>query len=400
MQGAQGPESPGRLISGGGPTADLIRAIQSAALAQDPPEVWPDDLCLALNLCLEARIPTAVFWGGDLVAFYNDAYADMIADRHPEILGRPGARSWPEAWDDVQGIFASVMSTGRPELEHNQRLNLRRHGRLDESFFSYSFSPIRSWDGAVGGVFCTVLETTSEVLLHRRTSTLRDVAFVGAGEGIATYVCGRALGAMSDNPYDLPFAGLYLIDPEPNVAVRVASYGVDVRSGLFPDLQDPADPQPWPFSKALDSVTALVTDLPTEFAGLVAGFWPEPIREAALLRLPAFGGAAATAVLVVGLSPRLAFDAAYRQFLEQLATQLGTAIESARLRTAERDEAANLRLALETNRRIGAAIGVVMTVHKLTEEQAFDRLRQASQHTRRKLRDVADEVVRTGWLAE
>lgn len=400
MQGAAAPGSSDRRVSGLGRAADLIRALQSEALAQDPPQVWPDALLLALNLCLEASIPTAIWWGDDLVQYHNDAFAEMIADRHPETLGRAYTRSWPEIWADVRDIFAAVISTGRPELAYNQRLNLRRHGRLDESFFSYSFSPIRSLDGSVGGVYCTVLETTREVLLHRRTSSLRDVALVGAGEGIPTYVCARALGAMSDNPYDIPFAAVYLVDQDTAVAVRVASYGLDAGGGVFPDSQDPADVEPWPFATALDGVTFLVNDLSSVFGDLVAGPWPEPIREAAILQLPSFGPAAAVAVLIVGLSPRLTFDAEYQQFLEQLAAQLGTAIESARLRTAERNEAANLRLALETNRRIGAAIGVVMSVHKVTEQHAFDLLRQSSQRSRRKLRDVADEVTRTGALPE
>jgi GAF domain-containing protein len=400
MQGGAAEGSSERPVSGSGRSADLIRQLQSAALAQDPPQAWPDALSLALNLCLEARIPTAVFWGDDLVEFHNDAFGEMIADRHPAALGQAVARNWPEIWADVKDVFAAVMSTGRPELAYNQRLNVRRHGRLDESFFSYSFSPIRSLDGGVGGVYCTVLETTREVLLHRRTSTLRDVALVGAGEGIATYVSARALGAMSDNPYDIPFAAVYLVDQDTAVAVRVASYGLDVASGVLPDTQDPADLEPWPFAAALSGATFLVNDLSSRFGDLVTGPWPESIREAAMLQLPSYGPDAAAAVLIVGLSPRLAFDPEYQEFLEQLAAQLGTAIESARLRTAERDEAANLRLALETNRRIGAAIGVLMTVHKVTEEQAFNLLRQSSQRSRRKLRDVADEVTRTGSLPE
>jgi hypothetical protein len=58
----------------------------------------------------------------------------------------------------------------------------------------------------------------------------------------------------------------------------------------------------------------------------------------------------------------------------------------------------HLKRALQTNRGIGVAIGVLMATHKVTEQQAFDLLRIASQSSNRKLVDIAADVVETGCL--
>lgn len=90
-----------------------------------------------------------------------------------------------------------------------------------------------------------------------------------------------------------------------------------------------------------------------------------------------------------------AFDESSRLLAMLLATHAAQAVSVALLR----DEALNLRQAVETNREIGAAVGVLMATRKLTREQAFDILRIASQNQNRKLRDIATDVVDTGLLA-
>jgi ANTAR domain/GAF domain len=65
---------------------------------------------------------------------------------------------------------------------------------------------------------------------------------------------------------------------------------------------------------------------------------------------------------------------------------------------AARQQTEQLEQALRTNRNIGTAVGVLITQHKITREQAFDLLRVASQHSNRKLTEIALEVIETGAL--
>jgi AmiR/NasT family two-component response regulator len=105
-------------------------------------------------------------------------------------------------------------------------------------------------------------------------------------------------------------------------------------------------------------------------------------------------------IFIAGLSPRLVLDDDYREFIELIGEEMAAALGAARSLEAERERASNLQVALLSNRHIGAAIGVLMALHKISEDQAFKMLMKTSQESRRKLREVADDVTRTGALPE
>ena len=89
-----------------------------------------------------------------------------------------------------------------------------------------------------------------------------------------------------------------------------------------------------------------------------------------------------------------AFDRSDQTTATLLATHGALALSAA----ARREKIGNLELALQSNRRIGTAIGILMASHRLTDQQAFDLLRIASQSTHRKLADIAEQVTLTGAL--
>lgn len=144
-----------------------IREHDWAATPLGPPETWPQPLRFALGICLGSQMPTAIYWGPELRLFYNDAWAPIPAERHPGALGRPGADVWPEIWDVVGPQFERVVATGEGFATYDQRLDMARGGVPCETYWNYSFTPIRDEYGHVCGILNQGNETTATVLSQR-----------------------------------------------------------------------------------------------------------------------------------------------------------------------------------------------------------------------------------------
>lgn len=162
-------ESSGELdfLIGGGAMGDRIRAHDWAATPLGPPEGWPQSLRSALSICLHSTFPTAIYWGPDLRLLYNDAWAPIPAERHPWALGRPGAEVWADIWDVVGPQFAHAIETGEGFSAFDQMLPMVRDGVPRETYWDYSFTPIRGEHGAVAGIFNQGHETTHRILAER-----------------------------------------------------------------------------------------------------------------------------------------------------------------------------------------------------------------------------------------
>jgi PAS domain S-box-containing protein len=163
------------FLDGGGGTGTLIRAYDWAATPLGPPETWPQSLRSALSICLHSSFPTAIYWGPELRLLYNEAWAPIPAERHPWALGRPGAEVWADIWDVVGPQFARVVETGEGFSTYDQMLPMVRAGVRCETYWNYSFTPIRGEDGSVVGVFNQGHETTNRVLDELRGRFLLDL---------------------------------------------------------------------------------------------------------------------------------------------------------------------------------------------------------------------------------
>ena len=144
-----------------------------------PVAQWPQSLRFALGICMGSTFPTAIYWGPDLRLFYNDAWAVIPAERHPWALGQRGQDVFPEIWDVVGPQFAQVLERGEGFATFDQRLDMMRDGRLHETYWNYSFTPIRDDQGDVVGVLNQGNETTRTVLAERarlaEVGRLRDI---------------------------------------------------------------------------------------------------------------------------------------------------------------------------------------------------------------------------------
>jgi PAS domain S-box-containing protein len=130
------------------------------------PETWPQALRLTVDLILASKFPMFVAWGPELGFVYNDAYSEILADKHPTALGRPFREVWAEIWDDISPLVDAAMA-GEATYRENLPLVMNRKGFDEETWFTFSYSPVRGENGAIGGMFCAVAETTRTILAER-----------------------------------------------------------------------------------------------------------------------------------------------------------------------------------------------------------------------------------------
>ena len=156
------------FLAGGGEMGARIRAHDWSASPLGDPRGWPQSLRSALSICVHSSFPTAIYWGPELRLLYNDAWAPIPAGRHPWALGRPAAEVWVDIWDIVGPQLDQVLATGEGLSTFDYMLPIVREGVARETYWNYSFTPIRGEDGSVVGVFNQGHETTERVLAERR----------------------------------------------------------------------------------------------------------------------------------------------------------------------------------------------------------------------------------------
>ena len=132
-----------------------------------PPERWPQSLRSVVGLLLNSKFPMFVAWGRDLGFLYNDAYAEILAGKHPRSLGARFYDIWSEIWPDIWPLIEAAMA-GRAIYRENLPLTMNRKGFDEQTWFTFSYSPVRHESGAVAGMFCAVEETTTQILADQR----------------------------------------------------------------------------------------------------------------------------------------------------------------------------------------------------------------------------------------
>lgn len=153
------------FMTDGGEMGAFIRSYDWSHTIMGEPSTWPNSLRTALGIILNSSFPMFIWWGKkDLTNFYNDAYKTILGNKHPSALGSPAAEIWAEVWDSLEPFAHKVFKTGKPVFMKNLRLTLNRHGYDEETYFTFSYSPLRNEKGTVEGIFCAVTETTDEVL--------------------------------------------------------------------------------------------------------------------------------------------------------------------------------------------------------------------------------------------
>ncbi len=216
------------FLSGAGEMPKLIREYDWSKTSVGPISTWPQSLKTTLNIILKSKFPMLLWWGDDLIQFYNDTYRRVLGEngKHPAALGQKGKDCWTETWSILQPLIDHVISENEPVSSENQPVPIYRNGKMEDAWWTFSYSPVNDDSGKISGVLVVTTETTKYVnsidtvkRSEERFQNLVREATVGiivmTGEEMKVEIVNELYGRLIDRtPEELLGKPLFDIIPE------------------------------------------------------------------------------------------------------------------------------------------------------------------------------------------
>lgn len=299
------------IFPGTSEMAGVMRRHDWASTPLGDPRAWPDALKIPLRMLLTSRFEMWLGWGPDLQFFYNDAYISTLGIKHPSMLGRPFREVWSEVYDEVADQVERVKG-GEATWNSALLLLLERSGYPEETYHSFSYSPLYETSGAVGGMLCVVTEDTVRILSARRLETLRQLGMALNGVTDRTEVRAAVTRVFDNNRRDFPFALLRLANDRD---IPQASNSHDEELFALIDRQGPE------FAEEGGRIVAL-----PDSVDWPKGDWQTAPTQALLIAIPGAAGGAASGELLVGFNPHRREDPDILDLVRLIAAQIGGAL--------------------------------------------------------------------------
>ncbi|MDN4172637.1 SpoIIE family protein phosphatase [Nocardioides sp. SOB77] len=332
------------VLRSAGPVGRDLLEVDWSITSVGEPDTWPLSLRNAVRILLSSKFSMWMAWGEDLTFFCNDAYRrDTLGSKYPWALARPASEVWREIWPDIGPRIERVMATGEATWDEKLLLFLERSGYVEETYHTFSYSPLAGDDGVIAGMLCVVTEDTEEVVSTRRMTTLRDLGIRVGAAGSEAAAVAAACEQLADNGHSLPFVVVYLFSEDGTLAHRRGQAGISPEHSAAPPVVEVGAPDAvWPLHSAWRGEDVVVSAIDELFPDLPTGAWTEPPTRAYVTPLLQPGQTTPYGALVVGLNRYRPFDGGYRDFLELLAGHLSAAIGDARAIEQEKNRAEEL----------------------------------------------------------
>ena len=328
------------VFQGGGELGQRMRAFDWTSTPLGPVEQWPQSLKTCVRIILTSRQPMFVWWGESLINLYNDAYKSIVGGKHPAALGTPASVVWREIWDQVGPRAEQAMRGNEGTYDEALLLIMERHGYQEETYYTFSYSPVPNERGGTGGIICANTDDTQRIIGERRLTLLRELAARTVDARRPEQACAQAAAALDLERRDLPFALIYLTEPSGTALTLEGTAGIAASHAAAQTRVALEAPSHWPFAEVLRDGHERVVDLLED--ALPTGAWPRPPARAVIWPLATSGPAGRSAVLVAALNPFRPFDDGYRSFISLVAGQLSASIANAQAYDDERKRAEGL----------------------------------------------------------
>jgi signal transduction histidine kinase/DNA-binding NarL/FixJ family response regulator len=322
----------------------LVEGFDWASTPLGPAAAWPDSLKAVVRILLTSRFPMWMAWGPDLTFLYNDAYRrTTLGKKHPWALGKPAAEVWHEIWKDIGPLIQQVMETGEATWDEALLLILERSGYPEESYHTFSYSPLSDSDGRIVGMLCVVMEDTVRVIGERQLASLGTLSEALAG-AISRQDVFAAIEQGLAHQKDMPCTLTYLLDEDGARLKLVSRTGMDAGHPAACLVIDPADSlAPWPIQQILSSNRGVtVENLLDLFPDLPPGCWDRPPARARLVPIARQGQDKPVGIFIAALNPYRQFDAFYEGFIDLIVGQIAASITNANAYEQERKRAEEL----------------------------------------------------------
>lgn len=322
----------------------LVEGFDWASTPLGPAAAWPDSLKAVVRILLTSRFPMWMAWGPELTFLYNDAYRrTTLGKKHPWALGKPAAQVWHEIWKDIGPLIHQVMETGEATWQETLLLILERSGYPEETYHTFSYSPLSDSDGRIVGMLCVVMEDTVRMIGERQLASLSTLAEALAG-AISRQDVFAAIERGLAHQKDMPCTLTYLLDEDARRLKLVSRTGIDADHPAASLVIDPAEtPAAWPIQQILSSNRGMtVENLLELFPDLPQGCWDRPPARAQLVPIARQGQDKPVGIFIAALNPYRQFDAFYEGFLDLIVGQIAASITNANAYEQERSRAEEL----------------------------------------------------------
>src|SRR5581483_10205472 len=334
------PETSGDFLAGGGEMGERIRTKDWSQTPLGPVERWPQSLKTIVRIMLTSRQPVWIGWGPELIKLYNDPYKAIVGGKHPHALGQPAAVVWREIWPDIGPRLRMALQKNEGTYDESLLLIMERYGYPEETYYTFSYSPVPGDHGGVGGIICANTDDTQRIIGERQLKLLRTLAAATADARTITDACRLSAKSLEHNPYDLPFAMIYLLDHEKQAVYLAGTSGIEKDHPAVPATVALHAHSIWPFADVISSRKAcVISDLEKVFDDLPMGAWKRPPQQAVAVPIAPSGQTGKAGVLIVGLNPFRLFDEGYQGFINLVAGRIAASLANAQAYEQERQRA-------------------------------------------------------------
>lgn len=331
----------------------FARGINWATTSLGPIEDWSVELRGMCNLIMASPHPSAMYWGRDHVAIYNEAYVLLAGQKHPSLMGSRYRDAWSEIWHALEDVFENAFKNAQATMKDDDCLFLLRNGFLEETYFSWSIIPLIGADGTVVGLYNPAFEKTRRKIAERRMLTLREIGEKTAAARQVSQFWGLLMEGLEYNEYDAPMVLVYSLSEDladsdaassgssgaasNKVCYLEGTLGIPAGHKAAPpviDLKTSTRGFASPFRQALTADRPIVLRIQdgTLDADMLEGIewrgFGDPSQVVVIAPIHPTTGESTLGFLVMATNPRRPYDEDYDLFVQLLGRQLATSIAS------------------------------------------------------------------------
>ncbi|HET7896863.1 MAG TPA: ATP-binding protein, partial [Flavisolibacter sp.] len=282
-------------------------------------------------------------WGREWIKFYNDPYLSIIGGKHPWALGKPASLVWNDIWADISPMLQQV-EQGKGTYVESQLLIMERNGYPEETYYTFSYTPVLGDDGEIAGMFCANTDDTDRITGERQLKTLTRLGKRLTDCRNNQEIIENTIATLRENQHDFPFAIFRMVND--NIATLASSTPLGDSAQLVPleiDLDNTDFPVVQTLKKAITSRKPQVFEgLETRLGQMPKGAWEKAADKVIALPIVQTGSKEPYGVLVVGVNPYRLLDEKYLSFFSLVADQIATSFTDVHAFEEERKRAESL----------------------------------------------------------
>ncbi len=328
------------FLSGGGEMGQLIREFDWSKTPLGPVDGWPQSLRTCVRIMLTSRQPIWIGWGKELTKLYNDPYKDIVRGKHPGALGSPASVVWNDIWKDIGPMLRQVMEQDEGTYVESQLLIMERNGYPEETYYTFSYTPITGDHGGTAGMICANTDDTDRIISERQLNTLTELGKNLTDSKSNEEVIARTIETLKQNPYDFPFALFRTIaDGKASLALST-DLGISA-SVVSKDIDLEANDEIAQTIRSAFTTRQLQVfeNLTSKVGSLPKGAWAVGPEKVIVLPIAQQPTKETYALLIVGMNPYRLLDEKYRSFFSLVTDQISNSFANVYALTQERKRA-------------------------------------------------------------